>query len=44
VLSEEVEKEEVKEVLGRDLPLEKPPESWLDRVVDWLGEKVPLEG
>lgn len=42
--SGEIEKEKVKEVLGNYLPLEKPQDSWLDKAVNWLGDKVPLDG
>lgn len=42
--SGEVSKKKAKEVLGSFLPLEKPEETGVDKVVKWLGEKIPLEG
>lgn len=44
VLTEESPKEKVEDIVGRYLfHLEKPPKTWVDRLSDWLGEKIPLE-
>ena len=39
----EVDDKKVRQVVGQYLPWERPEETRLDRMVKWLGEKVPLE-
>lgn len=37
------EEKKIREVMSRFLTLEKPEDTWTDRVVKWFGEKMPLE-
>ena len=37
------EEKKIRNVMSRFLQLEKPEDTWTDRVVKWFGEKVPLE-
>ena len=38
-----VDQEGLKKLLLKYLPMERPPESWTDKAVTWVGKKVPLE-
>lgn len=38
-----VKREEIIKIIGGNIPLEKPSDSFVDRASKWLGDKVPLE-
>lgn len=43
MLVENSEVEKVRQILSQYLVLQKPKDTWTDRAVKWLGEKIPLD-